>query len=75
MGVAAANRQQGLATAAEVAAFLGGDFSEKTLANWRCQGKGPKFTKLGDGRGAPVRYRWVDVNAWLEAQSKTPEPV
>jgi hypothetical protein len=55
-----------LATAAEVAAFLGGDFAEKTLANWRSAGKGPKYRKVG---GA-VRYDWSDVRAWLDAQSR-----
>lgn len=70
MGVASANRQQSLATAAEVAAYLGGDFSEKTLANWRSRGHGPKFIKLSSGRGGSVRYRWADVNAWLDEQSK-----
>lgn len=56
-----------LATAAEVATFLGGEFSEKTLANWRSQGKGPKYIKLSSGRGGSVRYHWSDVHAWLDA--------
>lgn len=67
MGVASASRQQSLATPGEVAEFLGGDFSEKTLANWRSDGKGPKYHKIG----RHVRYRWTDVNAWLDEQSKT----
>lgn len=54
-----------LATPAEVAAFLGGEFSEKTLANWRSAGKGPKYIKLSSGRGGSVRYEWADVHAWL----------
>lgn len=61
-----ATRSRSLATAAEIAEFLGGDFSEKTLANWRSQGKGPKYIKLSGGRGGCVRYRWADVNAWLD---------
>lgn len=73
MGVASANRQRSLATAREVAEFLGGDFSEKTLANWRSQGKGPKYIKFGEGSGAAVRYDWADVEAWLAAQRKTSE--
>lgn len=55
-----------LATPGEVAAFLGGDFSEKTLANWRSAGKGPKFVKVG----GLVRYRWPEVNAWLDEQGE-----
>jgi excisionase family DNA binding protein len=33
-----------------------------TLANWRYQGKGPRFVKVG----RHVRYRRSDVEAWLE---------
>lgn len=60
-------RQQALATPAEVADYLGGDFSEKTLANWRSQGKGPEYMKVG----RHVRYRWTAVEAWLAEQVKT----
>jgi len=35
---------------------------EGTLANWRYQGKGPRFIKVG----RHVRYRRSDVEAWLE---------
>lgn len=70
MGVATVNQPQGLATAEEVAAFLGGEFSPKTLANWRSQGKGPAFIKLSSGRGGSVRYEWSAVNAWLAEQRK-----
>ncbi len=38
---------------------------EKTLANWRSQGKGPKYLKVG----RHVRYRMPDLDAWLDAQS------
>ena len=40
--------------ASEVADAL--QVSEQTLANWRAQGKGPTFIKLGSGRTSPVRY-------------------
>lgn len=63
-------RVPALATAAEVAAFLGGDFSEKTLANWRSGGKGPKYIKFSGGKGGSVRYDWSDVRTWLDAQSR-----
>lgn len=35
--------------------------SEGTLANWRSQGKGPKYLKLEDDT---VRYRLLDVQEW-----------
>lgn len=44
--------------------------SEGTLANWRSQGGGPPFLKVG-GR---VGYRLSDVEAWLvehTAQTRT----
>ena len=66
MGVASVARQESLAKASEVAAYLGGEFSEKTLANWRSAGKGPEYVKVG-GR---VRYRWSAVNAWLAERTK-----
>jgi hypothetical protein len=38
----------------------------RTVREWRQKGTGPKFRKLGPGRGALVRYRWVDYLAWRE---------
>jgi len=35
--------------------------STKTLANWRSQGKGPPYFKLGNA----VRYRGGEVNKWI----------
>ncbi len=37
----------------------------QTLANMRCAGRGPKFTKLGGARSARVRYSRRDVNEWM----------
>ena len=54
----------GLASAAEVAVYLGR--SQQTLANWRWQGKGPRCT--GKGRG--LRYDWDDVDEWLRSQQR-----
>ena len=47
---------------------LGGilEVSPKTLANWRCLRIGPVPIRL---EGGLVRYRRVDVDAWLEAQA------
>lgn len=39
--------------------------SERTLANWRWLGTGPKFVKFGNGRSAPIRYRRSDVDQWV----------
>lgn len=38
--------------------------TEKTLANWRSQGDGPTYTKIG-GR---VMYRVADVVKWEESR-------
>lgn len=53
-------------TPRELADELG--VSLQTLANWRWSGVGPRYTKLGDGRTSPVRYRRADVDAWLAAR-------
>ena len=59
-------KREPLATTAQVAEYLGR--SPQTLRWWRSTGQGPTYS----GRYAGVRYRWADVDAWLEAQtSKT----
>ena len=50
-------------TARETASFLG--LAESTLAKWRCTGDGPQYLKLGKS----VKYRLIDLNAWLEDQA------
>lgn len=52
-----------LASRREVAAFLG--VPEGTLTQWGHRGIGPRYARVG----RHVRYRWSDVDAWLEAQS------
>lgn len=42
------------------------DVSEVTLARMRMQGDGPAFIRIGRS----VRYRWEDVEAWLEKQTR-----
>lgn len=44
----------------QAASFLG--VAPKTLANWRSQGKGPKFCRLGRAIG----YRQEDLEAFIE---------
>ena len=43
-----------------------------SLENWRNDGKGPIFIKLGSGSSAPVRYRLCDIETWEEKMEKKP---
>ncbi|MEU0115844.1 helix-turn-helix domain-containing protein [Streptomyces bobili] len=58
-----ANRRGPLATPAEVAEYLG--VPVKTLYQWKYRGIGPNVHKVG----RHLRYRWVEVDAWLNAQA------
>jgi hypothetical protein len=51
-----------LLTPREVAAIL--KVTVYTLENWRGLRTGPKYTKLGEGIRAPVRYRRSDVDKY-----------
>lgn len=53
-----------LATPQEVADYLQKPL--RTLERWRYQGTGPRFSTVGRG----VRYRWADVEKWLDDQAK-----
>lgn len=66
-------KDQGLATAynagdllddKEAASFL--RLSPKTLANWRCAGKGPHSIRLGE---RAIRYRFSDLEAFIVAST------
>lgn len=50
----------GRVTAKDAATYLG--LSEKTLANMRTKGTGPKFVKIGK-----VFYFVSDLDAWLQS--------
>jgi excisionase family DNA binding protein len=52
-----------LARPAEVAEYL--QKPDRTLEQWRYRGVGPRFIKVG----RDVRYRWADVEAWLDQQA------
>lgn len=52
-----------LLTEAELAEEL--KVSVRTLQRWRRTRSGPRWTRVGK---AP-RYRWADVQAWLEANA------
>ena len=58
-----AQAQPQFLTAAEVSQRWGGAVSTGTLANWRTQGKGPGFVKLG----SKVRYPITQIEAWEAA--------
>lgn len=47
-------------TPAELSQRYAGKISVRTLANWRCLGQGPKFTKVG-GR---ILYPLAEVAEW-----------
>ncbi|MEU4964342.1 MULTISPECIES: helix-turn-helix transcriptional regulator [Streptomyces] len=53
-----------LATSAEVADYLG--IPEKTIAQWRYLRIGPKSIKVG----RYTRYRWSDVDHWLDEHER-----
>jgi predicted DNA-binding transcriptional regulator AlpA len=64
-GVVAGGRMEQMATARDVAAVLG--IPEHTLAQWRSQGKGPDYVKVG----RHVRYDWSDVKRWIAGRKMT----
>lgn len=56
--------RRGLAHPNEVAAYLG--VPERTLQTWRYFNKGPRYSRTGKY----VRYRWSDVEAWLDEHAQ-----
>lgn len=53
-----------LASVEEVSAYLGVPVA--TLYAWRHRGLGPRASKVG----RHLRYRWADVERWLDEQAK-----
>ena len=51
-----------LATLGEIARYL--QVPPKTLYAWRYKGEGPPGYRVG----RHVRYRWADVQEWLESR-------
>lgn len=60
----AAHDRKPLATPTDLADFLG--VPEATLTQWRYLRRGPRWSKVG----RYVRYRWSDVEKWLDEQAK-----
>ena len=58
--------REGLAKASEVAEYLGTSCSQ--LAKLRWERRGPTYIRMPGGRS--VRYRWSDVEAWVEAGTR-----
>jgi hypothetical protein len=58
--------RSGLGKPVEVADYLG--VPEHTLAQWRYRGIGPRYSHVG----RHVRYRWGDVEQWLDEQASRP---
>ena len=50
---------------ADAAALLG--WKAKTLADRRCEGRGPQYYRLPIGE-ARISYQLADVAAWIESQ-------
>ncbi|PKN27055.1 MAG: DNA-binding protein [Deltaproteobacteria bacterium HGW-Deltaproteobacteria-21] len=44
--------------------------SIQTLRNWRCQGKGPGYVRLGE---RAIRYVGESLDAWMNARTIDPE--
>ena len=40
--------------------------TESTLAQWRCAGIGPVFSKLNTGRSSRILYHGEDLLRWLK---------
>jgi hypothetical protein len=55
---------ESMATPREVSAVL--RVAVQTLAQWRSQGKGPAWSKIGHN----VRYDWTDIRAYQAAQKR-----
>ena len=49
------------------ALYLG--VSVPTLYRWRVLGCGPIYAKLSPSRRGPVRYRRVDLDAWVASKT------
>lgn len=64
---AAPQPRTGLAKPLEVAEYLG--VPEKTLTQWRYRNTGPKYSRVG----RYVRYRWPDVDRWIDQNTSDPD--
>jgi predicted DNA-binding transcriptional regulator AlpA len=66
-GTASVSDLQNTLTPIQAAKYIG--ISEAVLRLWRSEGKGPRHFKAGEKL---VRYRRVDLDAWIEARLSAP---
>ncbi|MFI0789587.1 helix-turn-helix transcriptional regulator [Streptomyces lydicus] len=59
----AGKHRRALASPQEISDYLG--IPVRTLYQWKYRGIGPKVHKVGKH----LRYRWTEVDAWLQTQS------
>ncbi len=57
--------ERAVVSSAEAAQILG--ISPRTLANWRVQGRGPAYVRIGKNR-SPILYRAGGIESWLESR-------
>lgn len=57
-----------LMTTAQVAVYIGGDTTARTLEGWRGSGDGPDYIAV---TSRMVRYRLSAVDAWLDTLTRT----
>lgn len=60
--------RRALATREEVAEYL--QLNVNTLAKWASEGTGPRYSRVG----RHTRYRWADVERWLDQRQQTTKP-
>lgn len=58
--------RKNMASPKQAAEYMG--ITTGALSQMRYRGTGPKFIKLGN---RTVRYRWEDIDAWIEANTLT----
>ena len=47
---------------------MAGIAATATLAKWRCDGRGPRYSKTGTGQNCRILYSGADLIRWLEGQ-------
>jgi hypothetical protein len=68
-----ATTEDDLLSPREVHTDYGDGFTPQTLAKWRSAGIGPAYIKTSPGRTGRILYRRSAIEAWLDANTVTPE--
>ena len=55
-------------TADEVAEYIG--ITITSLSLWRSEGRGPRYSKLSDGRRGRIRYNRAAVDEWMASRER-----